>query len=362
MELLNGLIHTISVDFESTNSSTTPVDLDEQIKNDKLDKQIDKDLAQTVVDLLNLFREWKKSIEYIESQCPLYDYKNIKANGFRTIFKLNTIGCKRVNKILSAKELTIKDLIKSIAMAKLMIKINNKIKEFHQKDLEFKQNLINNNESNNNIEDDKNDQLNKSLPSKNLFTSKLAFDFFEFYCELEQELADYFRYHPMFFFRKGLRKSAKSVLTIFGTSSNLPNSLVFSKKKKSKFIAKSLTNPTFTFPFSILGSVDCSFYNDVVIPVKHLGHKLSTSTIYIPRQHKYLLNDIETCVNKNEPISIDYNWSYEMMIKNKQTKSDKIRIRIIKNKTTPKSGTVIFHVHGGAFVFHSPECHEVSYF
>ena len=366
MEVLNGLIETISIDFDSNNNST-PVDYSDNLKN--VDHQsengmpakptVDKDITRTVIDLLNTFREWKKSIEFIESEAkPHHDYKNIQANGFRSMLKINTMAIKRVNKILSQKALNAKHLIKCIALANLLTKINNKTKEFHQRDLEYKQNLANNNEpKNESTNNDKSEkgpkgQFNKEpFISKNLYTSAVALEFFEFYDELEQDLVDYYRYHPLFYFRKGLRRLAKALLLFISTSSSLPSSLVFNSKKKSKVIAKLLNSPTLTYPFSIIEQVNCSAYYDVVIPLKFIGDGLQTNTLYLPRQHKYRLNDIQTCMSTNRFISIDNNWSYDQLKKNyknsKQSKADKIRVRIIREKSTPKSGTVVFHSHGG---------------
>ena len=116
------------------------------------------------------------------------------------------------------------------------------------------------------------------------------------------------------------------------------------------------------------------------------GSNLSTETIYIPRQNKFILNDINSCINNNDSFKIDPNWSYELLKSRRTDKKEKIRIRIVKDKLTPKNGTIIFHIHGGkqieilnngqkkklnnvlfflniilkgAFTFHSPECHEV---
>ena len=368
MEILNGLIHTISIDFDSNNNST-PVDYSDSLKNADYPsepyedgqpaKSTEKDITRTVIDLLNAFRAWKKSIEFIESEAkPHHDYKTIKANGFRSMLKINTLAIKRVNKILSQKELNAKDLIKCITLAKLMTKINTKTREFHQRDLEYKQNLANNNEnaSTNKNQPEKNSNIKSHLneepfTSNNLFTSAVAIDFFEFYKDLEQDLVDYFRYHPLFYFRKGLRRMAKALLLFISTSSSLPSSLVFNGKKKSKVIAKLLNSPTLTYPFSVIEQVNCSMYNDVFVPLKFIGDGLQTSTVYLPRQHKYRLNDIETCMSTNRFISIDNSWSYEQLNgvykHNKQSKADKIRVRIVREKSTPKSGTVLFHSHGG---------------
>lgn len=365
MEILNGLIETISVDFDSNNNST-PVDCSENFKNADYPSEPaeepaqptgDKDITKTVIELLNTFRAWKQSIEFIESEAgPQHDYKTIKANGFRSMKKINTLAIKRVNKILSQKELNAKHLIKCIALARLLTKINRKTKEFYQKDLEYKQNLANNNEPKN---ADKNqtekDAKNRNpfneepFTSKNLFTSALDLEFFEFYDELEQDLVDYFRYHPLFYFRKGLRRMAKALLLFISTSSSLPGSLVFNGKKKSKVIAKLLNSPTLTYPFAIIEQINCRAYNDVVVPLKFIGDGLQTNTVYLPRQHKYLLNDVSTCMSTNRFISIDNSWSYEQLGRSnhKKSKADKIRVRIVRDKSTPKSGTVIFHSHGG---------------
>lgn len=373
MEILNGLIHTISVDFDSNNNST-PVDYSDNLKNADYQSEPcedgqqssatpEKDITKTVIELLNAFRAWKKSIEFVESEAkPHHDYKNVKANGFRSLLKINTLAIKRVNKILSQRELTGKHLIKCISLARLMTKINNKTREFHQKDLEYKQNLANNNNENastNKNEPEKNSQIKSQVnkepfTSNNLFTSSVALDFFEFYKDLEQDLVDYYRYHPLFYFRRGLRRMAKALLLFISTSSSLPSSLVFNGKKKSKVIAKLLNSPTLTYPFSVIEQVNCSMYNDVFVPLKFIGDGLQTNTVYLPRQHKYRLNDIETCMSENRFISIDNNWSYEQLNggykNNKQSKVDKIRVRIVREKSTPKSGTVLFHSHGGMCV------------
>lgn len=363
--MLNGLIETISVDFDSNNNST-PVDysaknVDYSPIEEPAPPTSDKDITKTVIELLNTFRAWKQSIEFIESEAgPQHDYKTIKANGFRSMKKVNTMAIKRVNKILSQKELNGKDLVKCIALARLLTKINLKTKEFHQRDLEYKQNLANNNEpkNDNNNQPEKGaknrSQFNEEpFTSKNLFPSQVALDFFEFYNELEQDLIEYFRYHPLFYFRKGLRRSARLLLAFLSTSSSLPGSLFNGKKKKSKVIAKLLNSPTLTYPFSIIEQVNCSAYNDLIIPLKFIGDGLKTNTVYLPRQYKYLVNDLQTSMDPNNSfISIDNSWSYDQLRSNhKKSKADKIRVRIVREKATPKNGTVIFNTHGGMCSF-----------
>lgn len=357
MEMLNSLIQIISVDFD-TNNNSTPTEL--SLNNGENDKKIetlsDQELNRIVIELLNSFKEWKLSIEFIESQCSLHDYKDVKANGFRSIFKINRLAIERVNRKLSAKELTIKHLTKSLSLAILMTKINKKIKKFYEKDQEWRANLTNNNQS---IDLNDNQQSkSESFTSNNLFCSKVSVEFFEFYDELEQDLVEYFRFHPFFYLRKDLRKMAKALVTFLSASSSLPRSLIFNHKKRSKVIAKSLNNPTLSFPFSILDQLDCRTYNDVLIPLKFLFSNLSTNTVYLPRQNKFLLNDLNTSLETKKFIEINYDWSYDRT-KLKASKNDKIRVRIIKNKSTTKFKSVMFHLHGGAFVFHSPECHEI---
>lgn len=352
MDLLNGLIQVISDDFSSINNNSIPVDhLNNKIELEKEKKE--PTIDSFVIDLLDTFKEWKISIEFIESQCPLYDYKDVKANGYRTIFKINIQAIKRINKILSAKQLTAKHLIKCLTLAKLLNKINSKIREYNRLDKEFKQNLHNNNESINQMNGDvsntklTNQELLDKTTSPYLFTSLLSIDFFKFYHDLESDLSDYFRFHKLFYYRKGLGKNARRLVNFCSTSSNLPASLVFSNKKKSKVIAKALNNPTITFPFSILNEVDCSLHNDIAVPLKYIGGGLSVKTIYISRQKKFSLFDLNTCVNDKKYIKIDPTWSYESVKVDKFDKKDRIRIRILKKKSTPKSGTVIFYIHGG---------------
>jgi len=321
---------------------------------------IEKDIDKLVIEMLHSFREWKKSIEFIEHQCPLHDYKEVKANGYRSIYRINTLAVERINKTLSAKELTSKHLIKSLTLSKLLTKINNKIEEFHRRDLEYKQNLMNNN--NDETSDEKLKKLYTVTPfvSNNLFNSQLTVDLFEFYDELEQDLADYFRYHPLFYYRKDLRKTAKRLLTCCSVISQIPASLIYDRKKRSQVIAKSLNSPTISFPFSIINQVDCRPYTDVVIPFKYLNEGISTCSVYLPRQYKFLLNDLNSCLNTDDDyLTINNNWSYNLLKTSPTAKHDKIRVRIIKDKTSIKNKTVLFHVHGGAFVFHSPECHEI---
>lgn len=348
MELLNGLIHLISIDFDSNNNST-PVDYSTSDPNDQatIDKPTEKELDRLVIELLGTLKEWKQSIEFIESQCPLHDYKDVKANGYRSMFKINILAIKRVNKKLSDKQLTIKHLFGSLVLARLLAKINNKIKEFHHKDQEVMQNLDNNNETSDELKDKNQLIPKKLLTSNNLFTCLSSIEFFEFYDKLEHDLADYFRYHPIFYFRNNLRKSGKALILFLSKSSSLPSSLMFNNKKRSKAIAKSLNNPTLSFPFSIINQIDCSVYKDVLIPLKYLNDGLSTSTVYLPRQYKFLLNDLNTCINTKQCLSVDKSWSYELLKATKISKNDKIRIRIIKDKSKLKTKTVMFHVHGG---------------
>ena len=304
-------------------------------KDDQLIKQVIKILNGLKLNLIELNNYGEQNDFSID----------LKYNGYRSFAKLNTIALKRVESELidqaKSVQLNEKKIKKCLAFLKFINKLNLLVLETTKKNQKLNKKDVNQNRK----------------EYKLLFDEKMTIEIFEQYFAMKEDFKVYLDGHLSFYLTNQLKLLVHYVCKFLLLSSYLPFSLfiLFNKERTLNTMYDAIINPTISWPNSmeiINKPVICSFARSLAT----FRNSVRSQTFYIPKQQKWLLKTLDECnfsettkFFKYSPVPNDESNRSQLKSNNQNLKANGIRVKLIKHKSKPKDGIVLFHVHGGKF-------------
>jgi len=314
------------------------------IKSEQLRSTEDDQLINQVVNLLNGLKVNLKKLNELGEQ---HDYnKELKHNGFRSFEKVTILAIDRVKETLhsqsKSEQLNQTKVEPCLSFLKFINKIDTALLETYERNKTLIKEDVNQNRKEYDL----------------LFDEKVTSDIFETYFLMKDDFKIYFDGHLAFYLTTQLQMLIQIVSSALIMLSNFPFSLfiLFSKKKSVNALSDAIIESTVTWPGSV-EVVNRPIVRSLVNLYATWNRKVQSHTIFLPKQQKWLLKTLDEC-NAAPTTELFYYRPEQEGYITKDLKNDGVRVQLIHHVSKPKEGIVMFHVHGGAFIYHSPDCHQ----